>query len=41
MSKRPLGVPFLRWLTQDSWAVLGAFLLAALVKAGLLKAVPW
>jgi hypothetical protein len=30
-----------RTLSLDSWAVLTAFLLAALVRLGLLKSIPW
>jgi hypothetical protein len=29
------------WLSLDSWAVLIALLVAALVRAGVVKAVPW
>lgn len=29
------------WLSLDSWAVLIALLVAVLVRAGVLKTVPW
>jgi hypothetical protein len=35
---RPTGT---RNLSLDTWAVLLAFLLAALVRLGLLKSIPW
>jgi len=36
-----LSVPRKRSLSLDSWAVLLAFALAALVRAGVFKHIPW
>lgn len=36
-----LGTPKRRGLSLDGWAVLLAFALAALVRAGVFKHVPW
>jgi hypothetical protein len=36
-----LVTPRKRWLSLDTWAVLLAFALAALVRAGVFKHVPW
>lgn len=39
---REIGKPAKRaWMSVDAWAVLIAFTLAALVRAGLLKHIPW
>jgi len=41
MSPQPSRTLPARNLSLDSWAVLLAFLLAALVRTGLVKVVPW
>jgi len=41
MSPQPSRTLTARRLSLDSWAVLLAFLLAALVRIGLVKVVPW
>jgi hypothetical protein len=30
-----------KWLSIDSWAVLTAFVLALLIRAGVFKHIPW
>ena len=41
MSSLPSPSPSRRTWSLDTWAVLLAFLLAALVRIGLIKTVPW
>jgi hypothetical protein len=41
MTDQPVESPRRRALSLDTWAVVAAFLLAALVRLGLVGRVPW